>query len=617
MNIAVAEKYQLSLDHCNSEIKRYETLLNRYSVLRLIVIGTGIFVFYQSLRFDNFWLPVIVFLGVIFVFSLLVRQQNRFERKRDYYRDLGAVYDNEIHNIRDRKNIYKDGSGWINDLHPYSSDLDIFGPRSLFELINRCATALGNATLSSWLSKRATAWTIRERQAAIEELSLKENWKHNFQAVLLFCNQAKEDQISKLFEYLRSAPGHRSGFIRVYVQCIPWIFSLVAVLAWFYPIFILVIIVLGIANLLLTQAYLILVAKTDALIGKVSRTLDRFSEAISAIRSEEWSSPLNTQLAANLKDDQQGKLPEQIRCLSVLINQLSLGLSSIGPVLNFVMVWNIRQFFSIEDWKKTNKVNLEEAFNIIANFESVISLSSLRNNHPDWAFPEIVEQKDYTLDATSVGHPLIPDGLRVVNDYCLDNELKIDIITGSNMAGKSTFLRTLGINTVLALSGAPVCAGKMRVSPMLVFSYMRIRDSLNESTSTFKAELNRLQNLLEILNSEDKVFFLIDEMLRGTNSVDKYLGSKAVIEKLITQNAVGIIATHDLQIAELEKKYPDYIRNFYFDIQIEGTEMKFDYKLKEGECKTFNASLLLERLGIYSEGAAEVGGLKPDLDIFK
>ena len=166
------------------------------------------------------------------------------------------------------------------------------------------------------------------------------------------------------------------------------------------------------------------------------------------------------------------------------------------------------------------------------------------------------------------------------------------------MAGKSTFLRTLGINTVLALSGAPVCAEKMQLSPMLIFSYMRIRDSLNENTSTFKAELDRLQSLLEILDKEENVYFLIDEMLRGTNSVDKYLGSKAVIEKLISRKAVGIIATHDLQIAELEQKYPEYIRNFYFDIEIEGSEMKFDYKIKEGECKTFNASLLLKRLGI-------------------
>ncbi len=599
MNIAVTDKYQAGLTNCNSEIKRYEALINRYSVLRLIVIVAGIFLFYQSLNVDQSWFPVLVVFTVIVMFSFLVRQQNRFERKRDYYKDLGAVYSNETNSITDRKNIYKDGSEWADDLHPYTSDLDVFGRKSLFELINRCATVLGNATLAGWLLKRAPAQTIRERQDAVEELSLKEDWKHNFQAMLVFCNQAKEDHIQKLFQYLRSAPGSQSGFVRFYVQWIPWIFLTAAVLAWFYPVFILVVIVLGIVNLLLTQAYMVLVAKTDVLIGKVSRTLDTFSEAISAIRSEDWDSSLCKQLTADLKDDQQGKLPEQIKRLAVLIKHLSLGLSEIGLVFNFIMVWNVRQFFAIEDWKKANKVNLEEAFDVIANFEALISLSSLRSNYPDWAFPEIVVRENYTLNANSVGHPLIPSELRVANDYSLDNELKIDIITGSNMAGKSTFLRTLGINSVLALSGAPVCAKKMTISPMLIFSYMRIKDSLNESTSTFKAELDRLQNLLEILSSEDKVFFLIDEMLRGTNSVDKYLGSKAVIEKLIAQNAVGIIATHDLQIAELEKKYPDYIRNFYFDIQIEGAEMTFDYKLKEGECKTFNASILLERLGIY------------------
>jgi DNA mismatch repair ATPase MutS len=166
------------------------------------------------------------------------------------------------------------------------------------------------------------------------------------------------------------------------------------------------------------------------------------------------------------------------------------------------------------------------------------------------------------------------------------------------MAGKSTLLRTIGINTVLALSGAPVCADEMTVSVITMVSYMRIKDSLNESTSTFKAELDRLQMLLAAVENEPKVFFLIDEMLRGTNSVDKYLGSKAVIEQLISKKGVGMVATHDLQIAHLEQKHATYVRNFYFDIQVVNGEMLFDYKMKHGECKTFNASLLLKQIGI-------------------
>ncbi|MEJ7693394.1 DNA mismatch repair protein MutS [Daejeonella sp.] len=598
MEPAVTNQYQINLNKSNGGVTKYEILINRYSVLRLVTIAAGIFFFYQALKFEASWLSVLVFFVVIVCFSLLVRKQNSFEKKRNYFRDLARVYNNEIESINRRQNIYSDGSDWVDDMHSYTSDLDIFGKGSLFELLNRCSTVLGNAKLAGWLKKRTPVQELRERQSAVEELASKQDWKHNLQAVLLFSNGSKEDHVQNLFEYMRTARGSSSMILRIYIKWSPWIFLLSAILAWFYPVFILVIISMGIINLLLMQAYLSAVMKADSLIGKMSKILNHFSEAISAIRSENWDSKLCAELASDLKTDDQGKLPEQIRRLSGLINQLSLGLSSIGAVLNFIMPWNVRQFFAIEDWKKSNKVNVEGAFDVIANFEALISLSSVRSNYPDWTFPKIAESKNYTLTAKSIGHPLIPPNLRIVNDYSLTDDLKIDIITGSNMAGKSTFLRTLGINTILAQCGAPVCAQKMEVSPMLVFSYMRIRDSLNESTSTFKAELDRLQRLLEILRTEDKVYFLIDEMLRGTNSMDKYLGSKAVIEKLIAQNAVGIIATHDLQIAELEKKYPDYIRNFYFDIEIEGAEMKFDYKLKEGECKTFNASLLLKRLGI-------------------
>ncbi|MDB5118365.1 MAG: mismatch repair protein MutS, partial [Mucilaginibacter sp.] len=241
---------------------------------------------------------------------------------------------------------------------------------------------------------------------------------------------------------------------------------------------------------------------------------------------------------------------------------------------------------------------LEDAFDVIAEFEALSGIAGLQVNYRDWSTPQIDDSEAYTIVARNMAHPLINSKNRVQNDYELTDTFKIDIITGSNMAGKSTFLRTIGINTVLALCGAPVCAESMKVSVITMVSYMRIKDSLNESTSTFKAELDRLQMLLAAVEKEYKVFFLIDEMLRGTNSVDKYLGSKAVIEQLIGKKAVGMVATHDLQIAQLEQQYPDYVRNFYFDIQVKDGEMLFDYKMKHGECKTFNATMLLKQIGI-------------------
>ena len=398
---------------------------------------------------------------------------------------------------------------------------------------------------------------------------------------------------------MASIPQTLSKALTLYVKVIAWVFIPMLIVAFFVPALWIGVIILAITNLFIIQATASKTERTELLISKAGTTLSGFSDSFHLIEKEEWHSVLCRSYAGRLKGDSESGISSRIKRLSVLINRMNLGnMPLVGFIVKVSMLWNLRQFLAIEQWKHSNQHHIAAAFDVIADFEALLSLAVLAINHPEYHFPEIAEDKNYTLSATAIGHPLIPVSTRVLNDFALNDELKIDIITGSNMAGKSTFLRTLGVNTVLALAGAPVCAQSMRLTPMTVFSYMRIRDSLNENTSTFKAELDRLSLLLKVLRKEEKVYFLVDEMLRGTNSVDKYKGSKAVIEKLIAEKGVGIVATHDLQIAHLEKEYPDYVRNFYFDIQVQGQEMQFDYKLKEGECKTFNASLLLRQLGI-------------------
>lgn len=597
----VREYYHEKQLECEAEIKRFERQINIYSFLRLFALVAGIFLFYQSISYGFIWLSFMLVFLLILGFGWLVSKQSHFQKQVDYFRNLSLVQSNELNSLDRSSTIYSEGLVFTDDLHPYSSDLDLFGKSSLFGMLNRCSTSGGNVKLADWLKKPASIRLIRERQAAVKELSANLIWKHHFQAVLLFANQAPDDQSAELFKFLNTKFDEPPYWLKVYVRWIPFIFLITAIASWFIPLFLILLSALVIFNLILMQNYHSRVLKADSMIGKMSRILSHFSEAISAVMDESWKSYLCRQLADELTGKGEKKLSTQIKHFSLLINHLNFGLTAVGGILNAIMLWNIRQLFAIENWKKENHEGLKQAFDVLASFEALLSLSSLNTNYPEWCFAEISEQENYTLKAKAIGHPLIPSQQRVVNDYMLDDELKIDIITGSNMAGKSTFLRTLGINTVLALCGAPSCASSMEVSHMLVFTYMRIRDSLNESTSTFKAELDRLQALIKMLDNSGKVYFLIDEMLRGTNSVDKYLGSKAVIEKLISRNAVGIVATHDLQIAGLEQKYPAYIRNYYFDIQMEANEMRFDYKLKEGECKTFNASLLLQRIGIYPE----------------
>ena len=596
------KNYQENIGLADVEIRQAERQINIYSFLRLGAIALGFVLIYQSLRFELIWLTELVFFAIVIFFGWLVSRQSRFTKKKQFSENLKAVNQNEIQSIGSYKNIYPDGAEWQDDHHVYTADLDIFGPGSLFQLINRSATLIGNAKLADWLLHSAEAPVIRQRQQAVEEIASRSAWKLEFQARLLFENTPGEDHIGRLLQYLNSETQSVSNALKFYVKIIAWIFIPLVVLAFFVPQVWIAVIVLAIVNLFIIQATGSITERTELLISKAGITLSGFSDSFKLIEKEGWRSELCKTYAIKLRGESAQGISSQTKRLSVLINRMNLGsMPLIGFIVKVSMLWNLKQFFALEEWKHNNKQNIASAFDVIANFEALLSLASLTINHPEYSFPEIADDQQYTLTAKSIGHPLIPVSSRVLNDFSLQDELKIDIITGSNMAGKSTFLRTLGTNTVLALSGAPVCAVSMRLTPMTVFSYMRIRDSLNENTSTFKAELDRLALLLQVLKKEEKVYFLIDEMLRGTNSVDKYKGSKAVIEKLIAEKGVGIVATHDLQIAHLEKEYPEYVRNFYFDIRVQGQEMQFDYKLKVGECKTFNATLLLKQLGIEVE----------------
>ncbi|MGZ3756842.1 MAG: MutS-related protein [Mucilaginibacter sp.] len=593
----IINDYQTRAELAQQQANKYKKLSNTYSFLRLSSFALLALAIYFGAVNDSFTIVAVAFVVLVFCFAWLVSRQSIFEAQMKYYLDLKRINENEIENIQTYANLYDNGTKYNSEKHFYTSDLDIFGSSSLFQLTNRAATTTGNDKLATWLKAPAPREIIILRQQAVSELAQKKEWKLNIQTNLLFAKTQDANQLQQLFNYLHiplNLPGE--SWLGKYAKAAPYVLLLLIIAAFFFPIARSLAGLLALVNLGIVGSRGLYIKKTDMIAGKIGNTLASYATVFENIQTEKWSADLSNKLAQVLvADNTSGKIKE----LANLINKLNYHLNLIvGAVLNAVLLWDIRQIIAIENWKRTNKDSLEDAFDVIAEFEALISLASLNTNYPDWCFPQIADGDGYTLSAKRMAHPLIPVKSRVENDYELDNTFKVDIITGSNMAGKSTFLRTAGINTVLALAGAPVCAHAMQVSVITMVTYMRIKDSLNESTSTFKAELDRLQMLMAAVDNEPKVFFLIDEMLRGTNSVDKYLGSKAVIELLISKRAVGMVATHDLQIAQLEQQYPDYVRNFYFDIQVKDGEMLFDYKMKHGECKTFNASLLLKQIGI-------------------
>jgi DNA mismatch repair ATPase MutS len=321
------------------------------------------------------------------------------------------------------------------------------------------------------------------------------------------------------------------------------------------------------------------------------------SKSIAWIELTSFTSSYLQQLK-NVFDHHPGKASQKIKGLTGILERLDYRLNIVVFIpLNTFLFWDLQQVFALEKWKENNKQNISDWFRGLADMEAISSISNLTFNHPGWVFP-VISKEEAVFESESLGHPLIPEGKRVNNSFSTKGVNQLNLVTGSNMAGKSTFLRSIGVNIILAMAGAPVCSRQLTLSHLKVMSSMRVNDNLEESTSTFYAELKKLKEIIEAVNSNEKVFLLLDEILRGTNSTDRHTGSKALIKQLIHHKAAGVLATHDLELAKLAEEFPGNIRNYHFDVQVANDELFFDYQLKKGVCQSMNASILMKKIGI-------------------
>jgi DNA mismatch repair ATPase MutS len=296
---------------------------------------------------------------------------------------------------------------------------------------------------------------------------------------------------------------------------------------------------------------------------------------------------------------EEGKIPSKaIHQLSVILNYMDSNLNIlVSIILNGLFMFNLHLLLKAEKWKKQNQENVPNWFGSIATFDALSSLSNFAYNNPDFVYPELVSG-DFEFSAVNIGHPLIDAEERVVNNIEIKGWNQFAIITGANMSGKSTFLRTIGANYILAMVGAPVCASKLSFYPIQIHSSIRTSDSLVKHESYFYAELKRLKQIIDELESGKKKLILLDEILKGTNSKDKQAGSIALIEQLLHYKSVGLFATHDLMLGELATRFPEQVNNLCFEIQIENDKMLIDYKLHAGVCKNLNATYLMKNMGI-------------------
>lgn len=594
----IISSYNQKITEVQTKIEETKKLVDRLSLLRIGLFLAEIlfFVFLLNSADDNLrtLIQILLMLPVI-TFAFVVKKQSKLDLVIDYQQQLLWVYQNEWNILNGLPNGYDAGQQYESELHPYTSDLDIFGAASLYALINRCFTKNGKELLANNLSEKPTLDFVHQRQDAVKEMLQNIEDTYAFRANLHGHNIEKIESIKQqlmhqLGDQLKFV---RTKILRFYVALVPYI-SLALILCGLFAhsAFWNILLIYLIANIGITVLQAAKVNKVFYSFGGSSLLLNGYADAIQWTERHPWKSKYILSFFSS-----EVPVSQEIKSLSKIIQNFDARLNIImGTALNAFLLWDLKCCIQLDHWYQSSSKDVVTALNHLGDFEEIISLATLSFNHADWVFPNLVNH--FNLVTTSVGHPLIPIKSRVVNDFSLLATPTVDIVTGSNMAGKSTFLRTLGINMVLAYAGAPVCAASMIVSVFSLNTYMRIKDSLNESTSTFKAELNRLKMILNNIKTDSDTFVLIDEMLRGTNSKDKYLGSKVFIEKLLTEKTPALFATHDLQLADMQQGHLQTVRNYHFDIQIINGEMQFDYKLKQGPCATFNAAILLKQIGL-------------------
>lgn len=536
-----------------------------------------------------------IILMIFFTRLLLIDLRNKANIEKTRY--LININKDELKALAHDYYHFEDGLAHSPKEHLYSNDLDIFGRASLFQYINRTASEMGSALLADWLLHPADTAILQQRQTAIKELAIETEWRQQLQAL----GKQKKIQTAtqqRLQNWLNEPKGFSSAKYWAWLR-----FVLPGILLTILALNIAGIVPYQIRNMALLVfaiiAYFIAkkVAPIHQYLSKIVSELEVMAGSIELIEKLHCTTELLTGMQKQFLQKNYAS-SSALKELKGIVEKLDLRLNPVVFIpLDVLLQWDLQQVLALDKWKKKYHRHALQWFDMLAQFEALSSLATLSFNHPEWYFP-VFKESHFFMQGKQIGHPLINVSKRVNNDIFINESGEIMLITGSNMAGKSTYLRSIGINVVLAMAGAPVCAESFTLSPVQIISSMRISDNLEESTSTFYAELKKLKTVIDLVNEGAKVFILLDEILRGTNSLDRHTGSVALLKQLIKKHAAGIIATHDVELAQLKETFPHNILNYHFDAQVSNNELYFDYKLKTGVCESLNASILMKKIGI-------------------
>ncbi len=591
--------YQQDISIQKENLNQIKKKIRTVGLIRLLIVLLTIAAIYI------YWGSIIVIATTIIVsliaFLFFVVRHNKLFLKRDYIETTIRFDENELKAIDYDFTPFDGAKDRISSQHSFSLDLDVFGDKSLFQSINRTCTAYGKTLLADWFQyPEIEKKTILRRQKAVEELAQNPQLaKHFIVTGQLHPNSASD--LKEMNEFI-SYPSYflKNKIWKLLIYFIPcfWFVYILLISFGILPID-----GLGLAiaiGLIIGESQMKKINQLQDVVGKKEKIFASYSDLITIIESENPDSEQLKKIRNNFFN-QEIPTSKIIKQLSKLLSDLDMRFNVPARLLlNTLFLWDIRNAWRVEKWQNEYSPLLEKWIRALGEYDALFSLAIFKHNHPEYIFPEISE-KYFVFEGKNLGHPLMNRNLCVKNDVNIPQNPYFMIVTGANMAGKSTYLRTLGINYLLACIGAPVCADSLKIYPAALVTSLRTSDSLSDNESYFFAELKRLKMIIERLNSGEKMFIILDEILKGTNSVDKQKGSFALVQQLVSLNTCGIIATHDLLLGNLADKFPEKIENFRFEADITGDELTFSYQLRRGIAQNMNACFLMKKMGITVE----------------
>lgn len=589
--------YTERLQQTEAELKNVRKNITRISIIRVFLFVAGIAGVIHFFHSES-WKIILTLCLTFLPFFVLIKIHDRLFRRREWLETQARINREELQGLQGDYSCFDEGKEFIDPEHFYSFDLDLFGRRSLFQAINRTCTSFGKEQLANWMKNHlANKDAIETRQAAVVDLSSRTKFREQFRVTGLVNEGSANDGIDiRIWSESPSRYLH-APWVKGFVWGVPVINTLLLItsltglisMSWFGLSFMLfVIISFGIIKraTAIQETY-----------GKRLKTLKGYAHLIALAKQEKWNShPMNA-LINSLDVD--GKSPiEALMQLSKELDRLDLRNNQLlYVILEGSIFFQLQQIVRIERWKERYGHYVMNWLQTIGEIDALCSLGTFAYNHPDYTYPTF-NDTPFCFKASDMGHPLMPASQCVKNDALIPSRPYFLIITGANMAGKSTYLRTIGINYLLACIGAPVCCTSLTLYPAQLITSLRTSDSLSDNESYFFAELKRLKRIIDLLNEGKELFIILDEILKGTNSTDKQKGSFDLIRQFMVLRANGIIATHDLLLGELIKQFPSEIRNYCFEADIQNNELIFSYRLREGIAQNMNACFLMKKMGI-------------------